>query len=54
MNCSRLLTLVAGFGSEVFSHANYFFWIPWLVPHVGALIGAFTYYFMVEYHHPEA
>ncbi len=50
---SRLLTLIAGFGSEVFTTADYFFWIPWLMPHVGGLLGAVLYYFMVEHHHPE-
>ena len=37
---SRLLTLIAGFGQETFSTGDYFFWIPWIVPHIGAVIGA--------------
>ena len=50
---SRLLTLIAGFGKQTFSNGDYFFWIPWIVPHFGALIGAFTYFFLIEYHHPK-
>jgi MIP family channel proteins len=49
----RLLTLVAGFGGEVFTKANSFFWIPWVMPHVGGILGALVYFFMVEVHHPD-
>merc|ERR1712018_571420 len=49
----RLFTLIAGFGKETFSAGDYFFWIPWIIPHIGAVIGALTYYFMVEHHHPD-
>ena len=52
-DCSRLFTLIAGFGEETFSSGDYFFWIPWIIPHIGAVIGALTYYFMVEHHHPD-
>ncbi|XP_059090733.1 aquaporin-9-like isoform X1 [Tigriopus californicus] len=48
----RLLTYVAGFGN-VFSADNYFFWIPWIMPHIGAVIGALTYYYFVEIHHKD-
>ena len=51
--CSRLFTLIAGFGEETFSAADYFFWIPWIMPHIGGVIGALTYYFMIEHHHPD-
>jgi hypothetical protein len=27
---------------------NEFFWIPWLLPHVGGLLGAIVYYFCIE------
>ena len=50
----RLLTLIAGFGNQTFNeYFDYFFWIPLIMPHIGALIGAVTYYFMIEHHHPE-
>jgi len=48
----RLFTLMAGW-SDSFSAADFWFWIPWLLPHVGGIIGAFTYTFMVAAHHPE-
>ena len=44
---------MAGFGNETFSSANYFFWIPWVMPHVGGVIGALVYYFAVEFHHDD-
>jgi hypothetical protein len=31
---------------------NYFFWVPWLLPHVGALLGSGIYKLMIELHHP--
>ena len=50
----RLLTLIAGFGNQTFNeYFDYFFWIPLIMPHIGALIGAVTYYFMIEHHHPD-
>ena len=42
---------MAGFGSEVFTRGMNFFWIPWILPHVGAVLGALTYTFVVEVHH---
>lgn len=48
----RLLTLLAGW-TEPFQAANSWFWIPWLLPHIGGLIGALVYQFMVALHHPD-
>merc|ERR1711894_137521 len=50
----RLLTLMAGWDSDVtFGGANnYFFWIPWLLPHIGGVLGALLYQFMIAIHHP--
>jgi len=47
----RLFTLIV-FGKETFTNANYFFWIPWLIPHVGGIVGAHVYYYLVEHHAP--
>lgn len=49
----RLFTLIAGFGKETFSAVDSFFWIPWIVPHFGAVFGAGLYYIMVEHHHKD-
>lgn len=43
----RILTLMTGWGDEVFTTGNYFFWIPVIGPMVGACVGTFIYYFMV-------
>merc|ERR1712223_2337891 len=43
--------LNAGWKKETFSANDYFFWIPWIVPHFGAIFGAVLYYIMVEHHH---
>lgn len=47
----RLLTLIAGFGSESFTSGGSFFWIPWVMPHIGGVLGALLYYFTIEMHH---
>ena len=44
---------MAGFGTETFSAYDYFFWIPWLMPHIGGVIGGLVYYFLIEHHHDE-
>ena len=44
---------MAGFGKQVFTEAYYFFWIPWIIPHIGGVIGALVYYFIIEMHHPD-
>jgi len=49
----RLFTLIAGFGKETFTISDSFFWIPWIVPHFGAVFGAGLYYIMVEHHHKD-
>ena len=32
--------------------ADSWFWIPWLLPHVGGLIGTLIYTFLIQIHHP--
>jgi len=48
----RLLTLIAGW-EEPFKAGDSWFWIPWLLPHVGGLLGAGLYKLMVGVHHKE-
>lgn len=47
---ARLFTAVAGWGSEVFSAYNYWFWVPLVAPHIGAVFGAFIYLFFIGFH----
>ncbi|KAM3870488.1 aquaporin-9a [Diretmus argenteus] len=47
----RLFTAVAGWGMEVFSIANYWWWIPVAGPMVGGVVGAVVYYLFIELHH---
>ncbi|XP_030629881.1 aquaporin-9a [Chanos chanos] len=48
----RLFTAVAGWGMEVFSTANYWWWIPVAGPMVGGVAGAVVYFLLIELHHP--
>ncbi|XP_060676580.1 aquaporin-9-like isoform X2 [Hemiscyllium ocellatum] len=50
----RLLTLAAGWGTEVFTAGNGWWWIPIVAPMVGAVLGALVYELLVELHHLEA
>ena len=40
----RLVTAVVGYGGDVFTAADHYFWIPCVGPVVGALSGAWLYY----------
>lgn len=46
----RLFTLIAGWGTETFTSADYWFWVPIVGPHIGAILGAFMYILMVGNH----
>ncbi|OQR95493.1 aquaporin [Achlya hypogyna] len=49
----RFFTYVAGWGSEVFSGANHYFWIPMVAPMVGATLGAGCYKAFLSNHHDD-
>ncbi|XP_058511732.1 aquaporin-10 [Ochotona princeps] len=49
----RLFTYVAGWGPEVFSAGNGWWWVPVVAPMVGAILGTAVYYLLVSLHHPE-
>lgn len=40
------------FGAETFKNGQYYFWIPIVGPHIGAILGALIYIFVIEMHHP--
>ncbi|XP_004602676.1 aquaporin-9 [Sorex araneus] len=47
----RLFTALAGWGFEVFTAGNNFWWVPVVGPLVGAVIGGLIYVFFIEIHH---
>jgi len=48
----RLFTLIAGW-EDSFSAFDHWFWIPLLLPHIGAVLAAGIYAVMISAHHPE-
>eukprot|EP00073_Rattus_norvegicus_P044736 XP_017446884.1 PREDICTED: LOW QUALITY PROTEIN: aquaporin-10 isoform X1 [Rattus norvegicus] len=49
----RLFTYFAGWGPDVFSAGNGWWWVPVVAPMVGATLGTATYQLLVALHHPE-
>ncbi|XP_059688087.1 aquaporin-10 [Gavia stellata] len=50
----RLFTYVAGWGAEVFSRGNGWWWVPVVAPLVGATVGSALYQLLVAFHYPPA
>lgn len=48
----RLFTAIAGWGMEVFSAGNNWWWVPVVAPLIGAVTGTLLYELFVELHHP--
>jgi MIP family channel proteins len=48
----RLFTFVAGWGGEVFTAANAWWWVPIAGPCVGGVLGGFLYDLFITKHHP--
>lgn len=44
----RLFTWMAGWGTQVFTAGNYFFWVPIVGPLLGAIIGTFIYLIFIS------
>ncbi|KAJ3597286.1 hypothetical protein NHX12_000814 [Muraenolepis orangiensis] len=49
----RLFTLTAGWGVEVFTCYNYWFWVPLVAPMIGGLLGTVTYLVFIEWQLPD-
>lgn len=49
----RLFTLTAGWGTEVFTCYNYWFWVPLVAPLVGGVMGSFLYLIFIDWQLPE-
>ncbi|XP_066925204.1 aquaporin-7-like [Clytia hemisphaerica] len=48
----RIFTAIAGWGSEPFTTADHWFWIPIVGQFLGGAIGALLYILTIEMHHP--
>lgn len=48
----RILTYIAGWGSQVFTYGENFWWIPIVGPHLGAIVGVWIYKLLVSVHWP--
>ncbi|KAG3245000.1 hypothetical protein PI124_g10238 [Phytophthora idaei] len=48
----RLFSWIAGWGSEVFTLRDSYFWVPIVGPLLGGPIGAGIYVGLIEHHHP--
>ncbi|XP_014816722.1 PREDICTED: aquaporin-10 [Calidris pugnax] len=48
----RLFTYVAGWGAEVFSRGNGWWWVPVVAPLLGSVVGFAVYQLFVALHHP--
>jgi MIP family channel proteins len=48
----RLFTAMAGWGGQVFTYANGYFWVPVIAPFFGALAGSELYVHLIAKHHP--
>ncbi|XP_029503265.1 aquaporin-10-like [Oncorhynchus nerka] len=49
----RLLTLTAGWGTEVFTCYNYWFWVPMMAPLLGGMMGSGMYLVFIAWHLPD-
>ncbi|KAM9451068.1 aquaporin-3b isoform 1-T4 [Clarias gariepinus] len=46
----RIFTALAGWGTEVFTAHDYWFFVPIFAPFIGAMVGVLVYQLMVGYH----
>ncbi|XP_068995481.1 aquaporin-10a [Embiotoca jacksoni] len=50
----RLFTLTAGWGTEVFTCYNYWFWVPLVAPPIGGIIGSLMYLVFIDWQLPDS
>jgi len=48
----RLFTAIAGWGGQVFTANNYYFWVPIVGPLIGGPLGALVYDWFIGKNHP--
>ncbi|XP_029199413.2 aquaporin-3-like [Acropora millepora] len=48
----RIFTAMAGWGTEVFTAANHWAWVPVVACSLGGVLGAIVYMIFIELHHP--
>ena len=46
----RIFSYLAGWGTEVFSAGNYYFWIPVVMPMIGSVLGTLIYRVLISNH----
>ncbi|XP_078062824.1 aquaporin-10-like [Mustelus asterias] len=49
----RLFTFMAGWGIEVFTAGNGWWWIPIIAPLIGGVLGCLIYILLIELHHQD-
>ncbi|KAF4792846.1 Aquaporin-9 [Turdus rufiventris] len=49
----RLFTAIAGWGMEVFTAGNNWWWVPIVAPLLGGVLGAMIYIIFIEMHHSD-
>uniref|UniRef100_A0A8C6NU76 Aquaporin 10a n=1 Tax=Nothobranchius furzeri TaxID=105023 RepID=A0A8C6NU76_NOTFU len=49
----RLFSLTAGWGTEVFTCYNYWFWVPLVAPPIGGVLGSFMYLIFIHWQLPD-
>uniref|UniRef100_A0A8C3UMI0 Aquaporin 9 n=1 Tax=Catharus ustulatus TaxID=91951 RepID=A0A8C3UMI0_CATUS len=49
----RLFTAIAGWGMEVFTAGNNWWWVPIVAPLLGGVLGALIYIIFIEIHHSD-
>ncbi|KAM4676542.1 aquaporin-9 [Discoglossus pictus] len=49
----RMFTAIAGWGTQVFTAGNNWWWVPVVGPMLGAAMGAYMYILCIEAHHKE-